>query len=1038
MPVDVVSFASGRGTGPSRSVRHAVDSSRPRHGTRPESERFRLGSRIAPALATPLRFALLLVLAPFAAAQEPHDTVDKDYSDELPRIAPVEPSDAAATFRVADGFRIELVAAEPLVTDPIAVDFDGDGRLYVVEMRDYSEHPDESLGRIRRLVDENGDGRFDSSTIFAEGLSWPTAILCARGGVLVGAPPDLLLLTDADGDGIAERRERVATGFSRSNVQGMMNSLRWGLDHRIHGSASTTGASLITDANPDAPPLELRGRDFAWDPIAGTIEPTAGGGQHGMDFDRWGEKFVCSNSDHLRFARYEDRYLGRNPWFAAPAPTISIAADGPQADVYRSSPIEPWRIVRTRLRATGVVPGLVEGGGRPAGYFTGATGVTLYEPDPTSDELPWAIVADVGSNLVHRKRLTRVGNSYVGERIDVQSEFVASTDIWFRPVQFAIGPDAALYVIDMYREVIEHPASLPEPIKKHLDLDSGRDRGRIWRVVPERFEQPPPPRLESASNEQLVEALADRRIWWRRTATRLLIERRDPRAVPLLVARWQAADRTPLESLHLLSALDAYGALDETIVIDGLSDPDSQVRRWSLIWSERIASPSAALVRAIAATADDPALEVRTQAAFTLGAFRSPAADAALARIARRDHADEVARTAVTSSLGAGSTTVIESLLTSETVRDTDTGKAWIAELLGQVAARGAATERAELLAWLERWSESDLESHRALIEQLERWPTDHAWRTEIDAALGPDAAVRWAEAIAGARERAIDRTESIERRIEAIAELRRADEATLLSLLAGLIVPTEAIEVQQSAIDALLARGGTPTIGRLLIEKLPELSPALRRRAMEGLLERTLWTVAVLEALEAGTLQATDLDPSQLRRLSDHSDATVRELAAHLIAAPGPRDELIATYRAALDREGDRERGRATFVRVCANCHRVDGVGHEVGPSLASFRNRGAEALMTNVIDPNREINPQFVAYAASMVDGRQVVGMIDGETAASVTLRQAEGKTETLRRGDLDDLRSTGVSLMPEGLEREITVDQMADLIAYLMSDE
>ncbi len=1038
MPVDVVSFANGRGARRSRSVRESGDSVPLCHGTRPASVTYRLRSRLVSELTAPLAVALLLVLAPITTAQDPPDTVDKDYSAELPRIAPVEPADAAATFRVAEGFRIELVAAEPLVTDPIAADFDGDGRLYVVEMRDYSEHPDEALGRVRRLVDEDGDGRFDSSSIFAEGLSWPTAILCARGGVLVGAPPDLWLLTDGDGDGIAERRERIASGFSRSNVQGMMNSLRWGLDHRIHGSASTTGASLRLDANPDAPPLELRGRDFAWDPVAGSIEPTAGGGQHGMDFDRWGEKFVCSNSDHLRFARYEDRYLGRNPWFAPPAPTVSIAADGPQADVFRSSPIEPWRIVRTRLRATGVVPGLVEGGGRPAGYFTGATGVTLYEPDPASDDLPWAIVADVGSNLVHRKRLTRVGNSYVGERIDAQSEFVASTDIWFRPVQFAIGPDAALYVIDMYREVIEHPASLPEPIKKHLDLDSGRDRGRIWRVVPEGFVQPAPPRLETASNERLVEALADRRIWWRRTATRLLIERRDSRAVPLLIARWNAADRSPLESLHLLSALDAYGALDETIVIEGLTDPDPQVRRWSLIWSERVASPSAALVPSIAATADDPALEVRTQAAFTLGAFRSPASDAALARIARRDHSDEVSRTAVTSSLGAGATGVIESLLTFPSARDTDTGQAWIAELLGQVAARGAATERAELLDWLERWSTTDPDAHRALVAQLERWPTEHVWRAEIDAALGPDAAARRAAAVAAARERAVDRTESIERRVEAIAELRRADDAALLALLADLIVPTEPIEVQQSAIDALLARGGTATIGRLLIDKLPELSPALRRRAMEGLLERTSWTVAVLEALEAGTLQATDLDPSQLRRLSDHADATVRELAARLIAAPGPRDELIATYRAALEQEGDRERGRATFVRVCANCHRVDGVGHEVGPSLASFRNRGAEALMTNVIDPNREINPQFVAYAASLVDGRQVVGMIDGETAASVTLRQAEGKTETLRRGDLDELRSTGVSLMPEGLEREITVDQMADLIAYLMSDE
>ncbi|MCA9107537.1 MAG: hypothetical protein KDA83_19125, partial [Planctomycetales bacterium] len=401
------------------------------------------------------------------------DSLERDYENELPRIDPVEPADALATFAVAEGFRIELVASEPLVTDPVAIDFDPDGVLYAIEMRDYSEHPDESLGQVRRLIDTDGDGVYDESQVFADRLSWPTAILCVDQGVLVGAPPELIFLRDTDSDGVADERRVLMTGFGRSNVQGLMNSLRYGLDHRIHGAVSSSGASLRWADVESSEPLELRGRDFAIDWRTRELSATAGGGQHGADFDRWGDRFVCSNSDHLRYVRYEDRYLSRNPWFAAPAGTVSIAADGPQADVFRISPVEPWRIVRTRLRRQGIVPGPVEGGGRAAGYFTGATGVTLYQPWPGEQETEWAIVADVGSNLVHRKRLTREGNSYVGERIDAEREFVASSDIWFRPVQFSVGPEGGLYIVDMYREVIEHPASLHPVIKQHLDLDSG-------------------------------------------------------------------------------------------------------------------------------------------------------------------------------------------------------------------------------------------------------------------------------------------------------------------------------------------------------------------------------------------------------------------------------------------------------------------------------------------------------------------------------------------------------------------------------------
>lgn len=994
---------------------------------------------------------LALAIAIFAATSwaagqdagqpEPQDSVDRDYSDELPRIAPVEPSDALSTFVVAPGFRIELVASEPLVTDPIAIDFDPNGVLYAIEMRDYSEHPDENLGRVRRLVDENGDGVWDSSTIFAEGLSWPTAILCVDSGVLVGAPPELVFLRDGDGDGVAEERQIVMTGFGRSNVQGLMNSLRYGLDHRIHGATSSSGASLnwtIDSTNePMSEPLELRGRDFAIDWQQGTIEPTAGGGQHGIDFDPWGDRYVCSNSDHLRYVRYEDRYLGRNPWFAAPAPTVSIAADGPQADVFRSSPVEPWRIVRTRLRTSGIVPGLVEGGGRPAGYFTGATGVTIYEPEPGANAMPWAIVADVGSNLIHRKQLTRVGNSYLGERIDQQSEFVASTDIWFRPVQFSVGPDGGLYVVDMYREVIEHPASLPEVIKRHLDLDSGRERGRIYRIVPDDFVYPGSPTLGHSTNEQLIESLNDPRVWHRRTATRLLIEQADTRVIAQLVQQFGDAAKRPEFRLHAMSVLDALGGLDETLLIKALSDENEEVRRWGAKWSERQPQASASLVRAVAALADDPSLRVRTQAAFSLGAWRSIAADAALAKIAARDFEDDVARVAVTTSLSTDATNVLGSLIRSEQVRGSSIGAAWLGELLGQVLARKDRTEKIDLLNWLERWPSEDPQAAMWLERSLSGLATDHPWREEILAVGGEEAMQRRTELLARLLSVAVDSSLEESERVAAIEELKRAETGAVIDTLEKLTEPQEPASVQFAAIEGLLARGESPEVAEILVRRWPSLSPTLRRLAMDGLLQRPAWILQVLSAIQEGRLSTADLDRSQLMRLTSFPDEEIQRLAAEVIDAPGPRDELIETYRPALELVGDAERGAAVFARVCANCHRVGEVGHEVGPSLESFRNRGTEALLLNVLDPNREINPQFLAYGAATSDGRQVLGMIDGETASSVTLKMAEGKRETIRRAELEAFSSTGVSLMPEGLEKDIDVQAMADLFEFLMQE-
>src|SRR5262245_5701901 len=257
-------------------------------------------------------------------AQAPKDSLDKDYAGELPRIPPTEPAEALKMFNVARGFRVEQVAAEPLVADPVAVAFDENARLYAVEMRGYSENRDEHVSRVRLLVDSDGDGKFDKSTIFVDGLGWPTAVFCWAGGVIVADVPDILYLKDTDGDGKADERGVLYTGLGFSNVQGLINSFQWGLDNRIYAAVSSSGAELRRGEGDQARPLAIRGRDIAIDPRTWEVTPVSGGAQHGLSFDDWGHRFVCSNSDHLQEVMYEDRYLARNPYIAAPSPRRSM------------------------------------------------------------------------------------------------------------------------------------------------------------------------------------------------------------------------------------------------------------------------------------------------------------------------------------------------------------------------------------------------------------------------------------------------------------------------------------------------------------------------------------------------------------------------------------------------------------------------------------------------------------------------------------------------------------------------------------------
>lgn len=559
---------------------------------------------------------------------------------ELPRIPPTAPAEAVATCALRPGFRLELMAAEPLVVDPVALAFDETGRLFVIEMRDYSEHREEKLGRVKLLEDSDGDGVYDRATVFADGLSWPTGVTCWDGGVFVLASPDLLYFKDTDGDRRADVHALIFTGFGNEaeklNVQALPNSLQWGPDQRIHGALGGNPGPVRNFTRPRAPAIELRGHDFSFDPRMMDLRAESGGGQFGMTFDDTGRKLVCANSRHLMQLMYEERVEARVLDYPLPAPAIDIAADGPQAEVFRRSPDEPWRVLRTQWRVSGVVKGLVEGGGRASGYFTSASGLTVYRGDAWPEEYRGNVfIADPGSNLIHRKRLEGdlglTGRRAVDEE---RCEFLASSDNWFRPVVLANAPDGNLWFADMYREIIEHPWSLPEGLKQHLDLDSGNDRGRIYRIAANSSPGRPLSPAIPAKISDLVGWLDHSNGWHRDTAARLLHQFQDKAIAPAVAELAQTAMRpaTRFLALHVLHGL---GALDAAVLSQALRDNDAGVRAGAV----RFCAQSAFCAEQVANRANDSSARVRAEVAWGLLTLAVPERAAVVATLL--EQADE-------------------------------------------------------------------------------------------------------------------------------------------------------------------------------------------------------------------------------------------------------------------------------------------------------------------------------------------------------------------------------------------------------------
>ena len=997
---------------------------------------------IAPII-TILAIFILTLLRAGTRAEEP--TAGQDPSidalaSKMKRVEPKAPEASRRLVQLHKNFRIELVASEPLIHDPAAIAFDEHGRIYVAQLPEYNAYAAENFtkqGSVYLLSDKDGDGRYDSRTVFADKLNYPTALACWDGGVFIGAAPDLIFARDTDGDGVADTRTVVMTGFGKDHAgEAHLNSMRWGFDNRFHLSTSLSGGEITIPDKEDRGARSVRNRGIILDPRdPAHFELTSGAGQHGMSMDNWGHKFVCSNSVPAQMLMYDDRYVARNPHLKAPAVAVDIAPEGKYTKLFRISPPEPWRALRTDLRRTGRFKGSDEGG-TPFGFFTGATGVTIYRGNAWPKEFHGnLLVGDIANNLIYRATLSQDGLQLVATRADKDVEFLSSSDIWFRPVQMANAPDGTLYVLDFCRELIEGAAFLPPEFLKHLDVTSGNDRGRIYRIAPRDFKYPGPPRLGDASTRELVALLEHPNGWHRDTASRLLYQRQESSVSTAL--RTLASESKLAEGrVGALYSLEGIGTLDEATLLPALQDPEPLVRAHALRLSEPMVSESPALAARICEMISDVDPRVRYQLAFSLGAARGRARNTAIATLVMENGADRWMRLALASSLFEGAGPVFAALGADTDFRSSNHGSQFLVELAGQIGANNRADEIAIVIRTLELFTESEKTLGPRVVEAIASSQKGEA-RQRILSAAGGKAAEILAQLLIEARTIAVDPDQDGTRRAEAIRSLRLAPLADVQPLLADMLDLKQPGLVQSATLETL---GSYPDneVALLIISHWREMSPALRATAAETLLSRPGWIAILLDAVEKKSIGRGDIDPTRVELLKQHPDNEISSRVESIFGSTslGRREDVIRQYRDVLKLNGDAVRGKEFFKKVCSACHQLEGVGTVVGADLKAIRNRGMEAVLLNVLDPNREVKPRFLTYSIVTDDGRSLAGMIQTENANSLTLRRPDGTTLDIQRGEIEALRSTGLSFMPEGLEKQLAPQAMADLLAYLDS--
>lgn len=933
-------------------------------------------------------------------------------------IGPFSPDDALAHFQLHSDCRIELVASEPDVIDPVHIAFDAAGRMWVVEYSDYPHGPGEGqpgASRIRVLTDANHDGRYDSPQIFAEKLLFATGLLPWRDGVIVTTAGQVLFLRDTDGDARADDLQEWFRGFTQENPQLRANHPTLSIDGGIYIASGLRGgevgpgqdwaAAFHRDAANLPAAVPLGGRDFRFDPLTGDFESVTGPGQFGLAFNDWGDRFVCDNRHPCRQIVFEEQQLKRNPKFA---PTETATDVLPSGEASRLFPISrTW--TTSNLHAN---------------QFTAACGLCLYRGDSLpADYYGNAFVCDPTANLVHRAIVEAGGAVHSSHRDREGIEFLATQDEWFRPVNLTIGPDGALYVVDMYRAVIEHPQFMPEELQKRPDLLLGTDKGRIYRIVAAKSDDRAPAAAQwplPTDVESLCRLLEHPNCWQRDLAFSHLLA--TPRETALSsLAQIAVESALPAARAAALRLLQRRNELTPDVLLQALQAEDPQVQRQAvLVGAESSPTPQfTADVARLGQMTDHAAL--RFAVALSRPDLGGESAAGDLRGLLDRAPIDPW----ISQAVATAPPELVNSILTHG---ETPPAHRAAFEPLLEVA--GATAEPQQLGDALHSFS--DPASLARLAAGLRRRGKRFA---DVLPQLPDEPASRVRAWLAASRQQAADPNCDESERLTAIAAMAHDDWDQCGDAVLQLARTEVNATLRAAAID-LLAQFRTVDIGTLLADDFAGMPPSVRSAALRALLASPARVQSLLDAIAAENIPPLLIDPATVKRLLTTGEASQRERAQQLFASltPAARKAVLEQYQSCLTLESDPLRGRAVFQTTCITCHKIGNLGVDVAPDISDSRTKTREFLLTAILDPNQAIDNNYFSYTVVDADGIVHTGVLATETSTSITLKQPEGKTVTISRDRIEQLKSNGVSLMPEGLERNITPQQMADLISFI----
>lgn len=949
------------------------------------------------------------------------------------RTAAAQPTNAAeieAEFRLAPGFRIQLVAAEPLVFDPVALAFDGNGRMFVAEHRAFPEtdQAPPHLGRVRLLTDTDADGRMDVSHDFADDLPAPSAVFCWRDGVLVAAGHQVISCQDTNHDGRADTREVVYTGPARPDrsVPGGMviRGWAWGWDNRLHAAARNLGLTFLPDPSQDALSAGLDEHDLALDPLSGVAAVESAHGSSAVAFDAEGCKLVAQPERPLLEELWRAVHADLARGYVLPPPLHDLT--GPLAD-------QPLLIPRhTEARQ-----GRKSEAGPVRHWLSDITALTVYRgalfPPAYSNDV---FVADARAGIIRRYKLVGAGPERQAVRPPADRvEFLVCTNPWFRPMHLGVGPEGALYVVDLHRESLDDPAKLSGDAQDRARLRRGADRGRIFRIVPEKFQNPPAPRLEDAGLVEVLRALAHPNVWQRETAARIVYQRQDRSAVPLL-SNMVVVARSPLAREHALQALAGLNALHPAILSRALQDTNPGVRlqavRWLSVMGQTGSRVPENLWVPLRRLSSDPSPRVRYELALLLARYVVPHRELPLMDIVRRQPDSPYTRAAVLLALSREPGDCMALAALDPVLTRHPGGRLFLLELAQLLARLAYAPGIQQALQFVQQ--SEDLALGLGLLRALndglqERGDTlaRHAASNVFDAA--------WQRALLIADDRSLP----IPLRLEAVQLLSALPYALTHEVLAARLLPAEPAPLQAAALLTLGRYEGTDA-ARLAVQAWPGLAPSARPVTWRVWLERPESVLVLLDALGSGRLPITLFRPWEVDALRRYPSLAVHSRVEKLFgpALDTNRVERLESVRTNLPSRGVATRGRLLFQQHCAACHRFQGSGEAFGPDLEAAAMRGRDHLLNRVLQPNRHVSTRAMLRWVDTTDRGYLLGAAVSENPAGIWIRTTDGETLTVTRSNLRSLSSLDRSAMPEGWDQVLTPADLADLLSYLLPRE